>query len=67
MKDNFTNTNCPSCGFHQLKNWSELSFEEKILAEKLPESAGYSSSERKQHLYCTRCWYVKVDVLLLDV
>ncbi|HEY2866112.1 MAG TPA: hypothetical protein VGJ02_03405 [Pyrinomonadaceae bacterium] len=50
-------TTCPRCGAIKLKHWSDLTDDEKFLAERLPASAEYSKDERKKHRFCTRCWY----------
>jgi ribosomal protein S27AE len=50
-------TTCPKCGSFSFKPWSELTDDEKFLAERLPGSAEYSRSQRIQHRFCTRCWY----------
>jgi len=47
---------CPRCGFI-LKSWSELDDEQRMLAERLPMSAEYTTRERKKHRFCTRCWF----------
>lgn len=38
-----------------MKEWNELSDEEKFLAERLPLSATYTLKEREKHLFCPRC------------
>jgi hypothetical protein len=48
---------CPRCGAMKFKSWSELTDDEKFLAERFPASAEYSKEERKKHRFCTRCWY----------
>lgn len=48
---------CPRCLSARLKNWKELSGDEKFTAERLPASAGFSKKERENHLFCTRCWF----------
>ena len=48
---------CPQCGAPKLKNWKELSDEEKFLVEHLPASARFQLSERKTNLFCSRCWH----------
>jgi hypothetical protein len=48
---------CPRCGVARLKTWVEMDRDERLLAEKLPASAKYTSSERKKHRFCTRCWF----------
>ena len=48
---------CPNCEAVHLKEWIELTDEEKMLVERLPASADFDREERKRHLYCTRCWF----------
>jgi len=52
---------CPRCGSSALKDWAELSSDDRLLAEKLPASADYSLAERKKHRFCTRCWFEEVS------
>jgi hypothetical protein len=40
-----------------MRDWDELTDDEKLLAERLPASAEYSTAERKKHRFCVRCWY----------
>ncbi|MGI8468304.1 MAG: hypothetical protein ACR2N3_07615 [Pyrinomonadaceae bacterium] len=47
---------CPRCG-HRLKYWNELTSDEKFTVERLPMSAEFSAEERKNHLFCPRCWF----------
>ena len=53
-------TACPRCG-HRLKTWSELSEDERMLAERLSASAEFPIETRKKHRFCTRCWYEAED------
>ena len=48
---------CPRCGNHRLRSWSELSDEEREVVKRLPASADYSLEERQAHRWCTRCWF----------
>ncbi len=57
----FNQKMCPRCHFPQMKLWEELTDEEKFLAERLPMSTEFSIEERKQHLFCPRCWLETVD------
>jgi Zn-finger nucleic acid-binding protein len=58
MQQNLEYKKCPRCCAAGLKTWNELTLEEKILAEKMPFSAEFSLSDRKQrHLFCSRCWF----------
>ena len=40
-----------------MKEWADLTAEQKLLAERLPMSAEYRIKERKKHRFCTLCWY----------
>ena len=49
---------CPRCDKPGMKNWAELTDEEREVVKRLPASANYSLDERKaSHRWCTRCWY----------
>lgn len=48
---------CPRCGAAKMREWAELSDDEKLLIERLPDSAEYSPKQRKKHRFCTRCWF----------
>lgn len=48
---------CPRCGSARLKNWDELTSDEKFTAERLPASAEISPEQRKRHSFCPRCWF----------
>lgn len=48
---------CPKCHQKNLKEWNDLSADEKFVAEKLPLSAEFSEQERERHLFCPNCWY----------
>ena len=41
----------------KMKAWTQLTDDEKFLAERLPMSAEYTPQERKRHRYCTQCWH----------
>jgi hypothetical protein len=47
---------CPRCHNRKMKRWTDLTGEEKFLAERLPPSFDFSAEERKKHLFCSRCW-----------
>jgi ribosomal protein S27AE len=51
---------CPNCGSAKMKNWRDLSDEQKFLVERLPLSAEYTAEERKKHRFCERCFYEDV-------
>lgn len=48
---------CPNCGSAKMKNWENLTDEEKLLVEKLPPFADFSSEQRKKHRFCGRCFF----------
>lgn len=52
------NTKCPKCYEGVLRNWDELSDEEREVVKRLPQSADYKAAERESmHQWCTRCWH----------
>lgn len=53
---------CPRCRHAEMKRWTDLTGEEKFLAERLPMSAEYERREREKHLFCPRCWHKEADV-----
>lgn len=48
---------CPNCQRGRLKNWSELSADEKMLVERLEKNTDYTKEERTRHLFCGECWF----------
>jgi len=50
-----------------MKNWAELTDEQKFLIERLPMSAEYSPKQRKKHRFCTRCWFEMADEAVRSV
>jgi hypothetical protein len=52
---------CPRCGGGRLKDWKELTDEEKFAAGRLPASAKFTEKERERHRICTKCWYETSD------
>jgi len=52
---------CPRCHSPKIKNWDELTGDERLLVERLPASAKYTRSERKKQRFCTRCWFEDVS------
>ena len=50
---------CPRCDYPRMKCWSDLSGDEKFLAERLPLTT-FSLKEREQHLFCPRCRHEEV-------
>lgn len=62
MMNNQSETMCPRCGEGQLRDWKELSEEERIVAERRPEAVDFSPGERKaMHRWCTNCWYEETE------
>jgi hypothetical protein len=56
-----TEDKCPRCGEGRLREWQELSEDEREVVKRLPGSAEYSAAERTAHRWCTRCWFESVD------
>jgi hypothetical protein len=52
--------NCPKCHFPQMKTWSELSGEEQMIFEKTPAADGFTTEQRRRHLFCPRCRHEQV-------
>jgi hypothetical protein len=49
---------CPRCEKRGLKQWTELTDEEREVVKRLPLSARYQLAEREtNHRWCTRCWW----------
>ncbi len=48
---------CPQCGAPKMKNWEDLTDDEKFLVERLPLNTEFSSAQRKKHRFCKRCWF----------
>lgn len=49
---------CPRCGIGKLIRWDELSDEEKMIVQRLPDSYDVTHPARiKRHRWCTKCWY----------
>ena len=44
-----------------MKEWKELSDEERFLIERLPPSAEFTKAERERHLFCPRCQYEEAE------
>ncbi|HEX3100351.1 MAG TPA: hypothetical protein VHQ01_01090 [Pyrinomonadaceae bacterium] len=40
-----------------MKDWEDLTDEQKMLVERLPGSAEFARDVRKKHRFCTRCWF----------
>ena len=48
---------CPKCRSPKMKDWKDLTDEQKMLVERLPGSAEFSMDARQKHRFCTRCWF----------
>jgi len=48
---------CPKCGLFRLKEWRELTQDEKMIVERLPMSEEFTLPRRTRHFFCTRCWF----------
>ncbi|HEY0049076.1 MAG TPA: hypothetical protein VGB68_07310 [Pyrinomonadaceae bacterium] len=55
--ERFTKEICPRCEASLLKEWRDLTDEQKFLVERLPLNTEFPPAERKKHLYCPRCWH----------
>jgi hypothetical protein len=62
MAKDQTGTSCPRCGEGTLRGWDELGEEERMVADRLPESIDYSPGERQaMHRWCVNCWYEETE------
>jgi len=51
-----------------MRNWDELSDEEREAVKRLPASADYSEKERQaMHRWCVRCWHEETESEAQDV
>jgi hypothetical protein len=58
MEEGMSSTRCPRCLEGKMKDWHDLSEEEREVVKRLPASAEYSEEERRSaHRWCTRCWF----------
>ena len=53
---------CPNCGALKMKNWSDLTDEQKFLVERLPLNSEFSAEQRKKHRFCERCWFEEIQM-----
>ncbi len=51
---------CPQCGAPKLKNWQDLTDEQKFLVERLPLNTDYTPEQRKKHRFCERCFFEEI-------
>lgn len=52
---------CPQCGTAKLKNWQDLTDEQKFLVERLPLNTDFTPAQRKKHRFCERCWFETIN------
>jgi hypothetical protein len=53
---------CPRCGAPEMKDWRDLTEEQKFLIERLPRNTDFTPEQRKKHRFCERCWFEEVTV-----
>lgn len=53
---------CPKCRRTLLKTWTQLSADEKFIAERQPASAEFSKEQRQRRLFCPNCWFETDDL-----
>jgi len=53
--------NCPKCHSANLKSWTELTDDEKLLVKSLSLSGEFTLDERKRHVFCTGCWFERSE------
>jgi hypothetical protein len=58
----FGERTCPKCHRSLLKNWTQLSSDEKFIAERQPANAEFSKEQRQHRLFCTNCWFETDDI-----
>jgi ribosomal protein S27AE len=52
---------CPQCGALKMKDWHDLTDDQKFLIERLPLNTDFSPEQRKKHRFCERCFYEEVQ------
>ncbi len=57
----FQEKTCPRCGSSKMKNWKDLTDEQKFLVERLPLNTDCTPEERKKHRFCERCFFEEVQ------
>ena len=57
---------CPRCGAPKMKDWKDLTDEQKFLVERLPLNTDFTPEERKKHRYCERCFFEEIQPLSKD-
>ncbi len=51
---------CPQCGASKMKNWQDLSADQKLFVESLPLNTDYTPGQRKKHRFCERCFFEQI-------
>ncbi len=52
---------CPRCGAPKMKDWKELTDEQKFLIERLPSNTDFTIEERKKNRFCERCFFEEIE------
>ena len=58
---NFQEKICARCGAAKMKDWKDLTDEQKFLIERLPLNTDFTSAERKKHRFCERCFFEEIE------
>jgi ribosomal protein S27AE len=54
--------NCPNCSASKMKNWRDLTDEQKFLVERLPLNTEFAPEQRKKHRFCERCFFEEIPL-----
>ena len=57
----FQEKTCPRCDAPKMKNWEDLTDEQKLLVERLPLNSNFTPEERKKHRFCERCFFEETE------
>jgi hypothetical protein len=52
---------CPRCGRYELKAWRDLTVDERLVAERLPEAEGFAVGELARLRFCTHCAHTQLS------
>ena len=52
---------CPRCAAPKMKDWKDLTDEQKFLIERLPLNTDFTSEVRKKHRFCVRCFFEEIE------
>lgn len=52
---------CPRCAAAKMKDWKDLTDEQKFLIERLPLNTDFALAERKKHRFCERCFFEEIE------